>query len=518
MDVRRYQAEALIDLAQALDRATYHSQAQSVWQEADWIFFSVNRVSPISQAEAQRTFAKALAQAGHWRQAKEVAASIQDDAYRAWTLQSIAKALAKASHWQEAEQVARSITDSSRQALALRSLVKALIKSHQWGETERIARSIRDVAHQAVAFSHIAAALTRGGDESQAQSIRKIAEQAASSIDGTMSQAEVLWNLTTVLAQSRQWAEAERIATSIKDSSYRAMALHRVAVTLTKAHLWREAERVATSIANSAGHPWVFAWQAWALRELATALASTQQWQEAERVAASLRDTAPQSLPSYTETIALESQVLAFHQIALALTRNRAKSQAQRLWQQAEKVGYSSATPATQAQVLYALTVAFAKNQQWKRARSVALAIADGHWQARAFCHLAMAMTKADCRSQAQSTWQEAETLVVSLDGKASVRDWGCYVLVAALAEVQSWQEAERVAASIESASIRGLALQRFTLSLIKAHQWQEAERIATSISDSSSHARALHSVASAFAKTRQWQEAERIIRLISLS
>src|SRR6266567_2592153 len=238
MYIYKFQAEAFITLATALDQAGHHRQAQSIWQEAERVTASINHT------------AHDQAQALYWRHEQALA----------W--RHLAKAFAIAHLWQEAERITTSIPDDSYRMVAFRSLARDLAKAHQWQDAERIAVSITDASHQTIAFHHIAQCLAKAGDQVQAQNMQQAADKASASINLTSFSRgvglEVFHDLVTALTQAHQWNKAERIASSLDHGSYRAEALQMVAIAATKAgrhsqaqSLWREAEKITLSLENT---------------------------------------------------------------------------------------------------------------------------------------------------------------------------------------------------------------------------------------------------------------------------
>jgi hypothetical protein len=123
----------------------------------------------------------------------------------------------------------------------------------------------------------------------------------------------------------------------------------------------------------------------------------------------------------------------------------------------------------------------------------------------------------ADALTQAKQ-WQEAERVArsIEIDGK---RVDALVVLAAALTQAGEstqariiWQEVERIARSIENNGLRWSALGRLAAFLTQAKQWQEAERVARTLEDDYWRNDALKKLAGALAQAKQWQEAERVI------
>ncbi len=337
MYIYKFQAEAFITLATALDQAGHHRQAQSIWQDAERVTASINHTAHDQaqalywrhdQALAWRHLAKAFAKAHHWQEAERVLSSIAEWYWRERTSRSLAKAFAKAHLWQEAERITTSIPDDSYRMVAFRSLARDLAKAHQWQDAERIAVSITDASHQTIAFHHIAQCLAKAGDQVQAQNMQQAADKASASINLTSFSRgvglEVFRDLVTALTQAHQWNKAERIASSFDHGSYRALALQKVAIAATKAgrhsqaqSLWREAEKITLSLENTFRIYGVSSLRDSSLYHLATDLIQARQWQEAERIVASIEYDA--------------YQAMAFHNLATNLAQAHQ-------WQEAKRV------------------------------------------------------------------------------------------------------------------------------------------------------------------------------------
>lgn len=133
-----------------------------------------------------------------------------------------------------------------------------------------------------------------------------------------------------------------------------------------------------------------------------------------------------------------------------------------------------------------------------------------GYQQAKALTERAATLLQSGQLAQAQEIWQEAEREASSVRS-ASWQALALRPLIKVLAKAQLWQEAERLTVSLRDPYWHVRTLRSLTKILTKAQQWQEAERLTTSISDAAYRALALRCLARDLAKASQFQEAERI-------
>lgn len=328
-----------------------------------------------------------------------------------------------------------------------------------------------DLRTQAFALIDQATTLQKAGQLSQARKLWQQAESVAHSIKlrgwQGWQHTDTLRTLSKALAKAHQWQEAERITTSITDLLWRMRTLRSLAKAFAKDQQWQEAERITHSIDDAS-------YRAVALRCLAKDLAKAHQWQEAERVASSIDDAA--------------NQAVAFHCIATSFTQAGQGQQAQQFLQQAAFLVASLARsapvavtyrykPWSSVETLRDLVTILTKAHSWQEAEQSALLIPMYEARMTALCDLALALEQAKYHSRAQHIWQKAEDLAIRHSRGDSL-----WFLTVTLAKVHRWQEAERMATSIDlnQASWRESALRDLSAALTRQLGAEHPETLRT--------------------------------------
>ncbi|MBX5448800.1 TIR domain-containing protein [Thermogemmatispora sp.] len=157
-----------------------------------------------------------------------------------------------------------------------------------------------------------------------------------------------------------------------------------------------------------------------------------------------------------------------------------------------------------------ALVTALARSQRWSDADQALVTIPEEAAGARvaALAELGRALAQAGEQERAQSLWQQAERLAMTIafpweQASALVR------LVQALASAQRWSEAKRLCESIPDRWQRGEAQLVLVRALVSAARWQEAEALCQQINDQGQEAEARLSLVQALIAAGRWQEAE---------
>ena len=286
------QTKALRQLALALAQAGQFSQAEQVAQAIQ---------GSESRALAFKDLAVTLIQLGHqaeamtfFKKAEEVAHTIsKPDSI----LSKIALALAYAGQFTEAEQVALAIKNPTNRALALNDLAIALNQAGQQLEAVVLFLKAGEIARNSksnAALRELASSLAEVGQFIEA-------EQAALAISFLESRSEALRELVIALVQSEQFTEAERMARSIESINSRRWALKELINGLVHAGQFTQAKQLAHSIELGRS-------RALALKWLASALAKAGQFIDAEQIAQSIDDSKIQS-ETVTDLIQLRQAV-----------------------------------------------------------------------------------------------------------------------------------------------------------------------------------------------------------------
>ena len=201
--------------------------------------------------------ATALAEAGRYAEAREVAGTIELGWKRVKALSSVAAALAQAEGdhraeevFGEAREVANSLGDLEQRSEALSSVAVALVQARRYAEAREVISTIKHWK-RAEALSPVAAALAQAGESHLADKMFEEAREAASAIESDdrrdTSRAEALGSVAAALAQAGRFGEAREVADSIKHWR-RAVALSVVAADLARAGRYEEAQAVAGTI------------------------------------------------------------------------------------------------------------------------------------------------------------------------------------------------------------------------------------------------------------------------------
>jgi len=264
------QVRALAKVAALVAKAD-EAKANAVFAEADALATGI--VDPEDQAEAFKTLAVQLAEAGWFDRADAVLARL------------IAKEASAYMISRGLEEIAQSLWDAGQKAAATQHLGKAelftamteypggksfhlLDISHiyiafgQHDAAERVAAGIENAMHRAVALSDIGVALAEIGQPAEAARIAAV----ISEIEGAEGwRGEGPANIANALAAAGEVAAAEAVAEGIVETYWRANALAQVAIALAKRGQLSEAERIARRIEDPA-------WRAVALGAVAAGL------------------------------------------------------------------------------------------------------------------------------------------------------------------------------------------------------------------------------------------------------
>jgi tetratricopeptide (TPR) repeat protein/lipopolysaccharide biosynthesis regulator YciM len=147
-----------------------------------------------TRAFALASLAGALAKAGRFDQAFDIARSISDEGQRGGALAGLALALATTERFDQAFDIARSISDEGQRDGALARLALALATAERFDQAFDIARSISDEGQRNSALASLAPVLAKAGYFDQAA-------DAAHNITDADDRVQALTALATVLAQ-----------------------------------------------------------------------------------------------------------------------------------------------------------------------------------------------------------------------------------------------------------------------------------------------------------------------------
>ncbi len=301
------------------------------------------------------------------------------------------------------------------------------------------------------------------------------------------------------------WQQAERVSLSLWRSHRDRAALEVLASMLVQANRWEEAERVALLHVRES----VF--------ELAMALIQHQRWDQAERIALSMANHRSQAL----------------HHLVLALIQHQ-------LWDQAERVFSSMQDDSDRWQTREALVSALSQAQRWEQARRVAFPSAlNTLIKALVFAQHIEQAVQLVASLDHQKEWQPSARLSL-LAGLAEIGQWeqanhylaswepmderdksyrqeALRQMAGALARVRAWEQAEEVIKAIDGGWLwtKFLAQQELFNALVEAQRWEHAEHISRAIEDRHWRERTLGKLVLALGQARKWELAERVAYII---
>ena len=247
----------LKDIAIALAKAGQFDRAIQIAQKIE---------DALSRSLALKEIALALAKAGQFDRAIQIAQKIENLLDRSLALKEIALALAKAGQFDQAIQIAQKIDEPWR-SLALEEIAVALVKAGQFDQTIQTAQKIEG----ALALKEIAVALAEVGQFYQAI-------QIAQKIKDALDRSSALEEIAVALAKAGQFYQAIQIAQKIEDALRRSSALHDIAVALAEAGQFYQAIQIARKIMEDE-------MQAFVLKDIVAALARAGRFDRAVEVA-----------------------------------------------------------------------------------------------------------------------------------------------------------------------------------------------------------------------------------------
>jgi hypothetical protein len=208
-----------------------------------------------------------------------------------------------------------------------------------------------------------------------------------------------------------------------------------------------------------------------------------------------------------------------------------------------------------QAKVLYEISDAYGKHDNWKLAKEVARSISMSDERVNALSSLAAKLKLSNEGVEAETLWQEASTIVSSLTDRnqhsramyhlsvsfTQAKEWeraettartikSSIEKVSALCQLalfftleglatraaEVWEEAQAVVSDITDADVQDKALRVYAITQIQAGFQDEAEKIARrKISDPTEKIAVLSSLASHLVRKCLWEQSKRIIALI---
>ncbi len=298
------------------------------WEQAQAIALQITEQS--EQTTAWRQIALSLIEQREWDRSKAVITRLEHASRRDETtegaldgmLSDFVLAFAQAGNWRQAQELAATIPDKEERFRAQARIVNALATSGQnalaqrvWHEA-RAAYALHTRVSQGEVMSMLATALVQGGQIEQAKKI------AADLADQDMRES-ITSDLATVLAGAEYLVEAARLASAITDPHKQAAAHQGIVAALLKTGAFEQAHTTALAITSEEER-----WQA--LQQVVIAAARAQQWQQAEGTARLITNASTQAaaLSALAVAFALDGQFEQAKRIVAALAASYAKEQA----------------------------------------------------------------------------------------------------------------------------------------------------------------------------------------------
>jgi len=326
---------------------------------------------------------------------QEAIRTVQEDheALRSLRLKDIAVAMAKAGQFDRALQVAQKIENARSLSSALAEIAAAMAKAGQMEEAAQtfqlalqVAQKIEDALDRSWALGGIAEALAQAGQFDRAL-------QVAQKIEGAWARSEALKEIAKAMAEAGQFDRALQVAQKIEVALVGFGALREIAVAMAKAGQLDRALRVAQKIEVESD-------RSWALREIAVAMAEAGQFDRALQVAQKIE-------------VALVG-FGALRDIAKAMAEAGQFDRALQVAQKIEDAGVRS-------WALKDIAVAMAKAGQFDLALQVARKIEDESDRSLALSGIAKAMAEAGQFDRAVEVAEMIDDLIKRLQALADI-------------------------------------------------------------------------------------------------
>jgi tetratricopeptide (TPR) repeat protein len=362
-----------------------HDHALTVLADAETIARSIqNRQIKVTRLTE---IAAVLAQTGdHGHRssvlvdAESTARASPNPANQAAALADVAVALARTGDYDHAEIVVRCIEVPQAEVQAISGIAVALTLAGRYDRAETLARAIDDPGDRAQAFTRIAAAAVRAGDQDRASTLAAIAETTARTVMDSDWQAMVLGEVSSALAQSREFDRAEIVARTLGDGWRKVTAVQRVVSALAQAGEFDQAKNLAQFLPAD-DH------RAHALVSVAEAFAEAGDLVQASAVAATAETAA------LAEPVGV-GRVLALARVATAFAMTGETDRVSAVTANAEAAARAIPPESDQEQALSLVAAMLAYAGDFDRAQNVVWSIDSYYWQRAAQHGVALAMVQ----------------------------------------------------------------------------------------------------------------------------
>jgi serine protease Do len=197
-----------------------------------------------------KDIAVAMAEAGQFDRALQVAQKIENELDRSWALSEIAVAMAEAGQFDRALQVAQKIENASARSWALGGIAEALAQAGQFYRALQIAQKIKGARSLSSALAEIAAAMAKAGQMKEAAQTFQLALQVAQKIEDALDHSWALREIAVAMAKAGQFDRALQVAQKLEDALIlnRSWALMNIAEAMAEAGQFDRAVDVAEMI------------------------------------------------------------------------------------------------------------------------------------------------------------------------------------------------------------------------------------------------------------------------------
>jgi tetratricopeptide (TPR) repeat protein len=466
------------------------------WQQAEQLHLRPQHamapyVKPWERpAEPLDSVAGALAEAGRYNLALEVAREIESDQERAEAWISVTEILAKRGHCDQALEAFRDTQNEQGHGITSTYVVATLAEQGCREEALAIAREIESDQDRAEALTYVAAALAEAGERDRAEEL--FVEAAKTARD-----TQVRWELQAFTSLAESLAEGGRCDLALE-------------VVRDGQNSWD-------------GWPDIDEWQHFTLINVAAALAEVGHCDEAAEVAREIESDQDRAEALTYVAAALAEAGERGRAEGLLDEAVRATRAIQVDWQREDRKLWPDSMPylepwSTRAERLTYIVEALAEAGHYDEALKVARDIEWNWLQAEALTLVAQTLAEAGEQDRAEALLDEAVKVTRAMEGYVYWQQAKVSTsLTKALAGVGRYDEALKVAGDIKLDQDRAEALAHVAQTLAERDRLDEALKVTGDIKLDQEQAETLAHVAQTLAERDRLDEALKVARDIKL-
>jgi tetratricopeptide (TPR) repeat protein len=506
-------AEVLQDVAVALAGAGRYEEAKEIANSVpdDWLA-QILRQDPHpywNKAGTLGAVASALATAGHFEQAREVAYSIPNLLEKEEALGELVAALIKSGRYEGAREVANELPDNEKWAWIPRAEVNAIAQEGRYEEAMEVASKLPEGEQRADALSSLARSLTQAGRYDEAREV-------AYKISFDFSRAEALRALMNALSQEGRYEEATDVASELSAGESKARALSDLAAAVAQAGdddrasaLFDEALEVVHKLSSfTLG-------KRFALSSLVDALARTGRYDEAKKAAQSVSEDqdrgdalasvvrALAQVGRYEDAIEVASELPDGERWAWDLRDLVTKLAEAGHYKEARRIAYNVPGEWPRTQTLSSLARVLAQEGLYEEARKVASELPEIKQRAMTLSVIASVLAQ-------EGLYEKAKEVAYTISDDWRVNQWRVQALGTVIKALAREERYEEVMADIRSFA-HGWQweeiLRDVAVAVAEAGHYEEVREIAYYVSDDE-RLKMLTRVASALAQARLFNQA----------